>query len=172
MAKTTDLAEVETTSAGDVVVAPTGATSAQLRYAIANNLRLWVDEDAGTEEGFLLRTLDITGGEDAILSPSTLTKAEDLLNIPFKITDYQGMRNSDFEDSKFGVYAIVVVTDRDGQQFSTGLGSNDALLKVVMLHEAGAIPQKGWSMLETAKKPTKRGFYPVNLVKADDPTSF
>jgi hypothetical protein len=169
MSKSTDLAEV--VNANGVVVASAGATSQQIRYALANGYKLWVESEGGTEEDFLLRTLE-ANGEDEILGGTGLTKAEDLLGVPFKITGYQGMRNSDFDESKLGVYAVVTVTDRDGAVYTTALGSSDAIVKVVKLHEAGAIPQKGWSMLEKSSKPTARGFYPVNLVKADDPTTF
>jgi hypothetical protein len=171
MAKTTDLAPVEINASG-VVVASAGATSEQIRYALANDLKLWVASEGGTEEDFLLRTLDATGGEDEILGGTGLTKAEDLLGIPFKITGYSGMHNSDYEESRLGVYVVVTVADRDGVTYTTALGSNDAIVKVVKLAEAGAIPQKGWSMLEKSAKPTARGFHPVNLVRADDPTTF
>ena len=166
--KTTDVAEV---TANGVAVPSSGATSDQIRYALTNDLKLWVDTEGGTEEDFLLRTLNVDGGEDAILGGTGLTKAEDLIGVPFRIVNYDGMRNSTFDESRLGVYAVVTVADKDGTLYTTALGSADAICKVVKLHEGGHIPSS-WAMLEKSTKATARGFYPVNLVKADDPTTF
>lgn len=166
----TDIVPTGTVEGTSLVVPSTGATTADLIYAIKNNLSLFVEE-GGTAEGFLLRTLEAEPTEAAIIGNTDTTKSEEILDVPFKITAYRGMRNSDFE-SRLGVYAIVDVVDKDGSLFVTSIGSEDAVCKIVRFHESGLIPTAGWYMLSRSTKATKAGFYPINLVAAPDPTAF
>jgi hypothetical protein len=156
-----------------VVVPASGATSQELIAAIKGGYKVRVDDAGGSEEAFLLRTLtaDFTD-EQTLLDGVKLTPLEQLLNVPLRITAYRGMRNSDFEESGLGVYVIVEVADSKGIAYTTSIGSSDGICKVVRLAEAGAIPQKQWTLFERAAKATKAGFHPINMRSAPDPTSF
>jgi hypothetical protein len=107
-----------------------------------------------------------------ILGKNELDKLPNLFNVPLKITAYKGMRNSDpkyRENSRLGVFVIIEVTDTDGTTYDVSVG-NSELAKVVKLNEAGAIPQKTWSMFVPST--TKSGQETYNLVSCPDPTAF
>lgn len=160
-------------SSGDLVVSNAGATVEQIKYAVKNGLRLYVeDTETATEEDFLLRQLDKDLTEDSIAGDSSLTKLEDLLGVVIKVTSYQGMRNSTFDGSKLGVFSIFEVTDRDGQVFTTSAGSSDIVIKMAQFQEAKAIPTKYWYVFEKSEKATAAGFYPINMKRVPDPEAF
>jgi hypothetical protein len=181
MAKTTEveLAPVRgvvSATKTELVVPASGATSTDLLYAIRNGLKLWVDQSEGSEADFLERTLtgDATS-EESIVGGVGLTKLEDLLGIPLRITGYHGMRNvapQYLENSLLGVYVIIELTDRDGQVHTTSVGSADAVGKIVKLDEANKIPQGGAVIFERSEKPTKSGFHPINMRWLPDLVAF
>ena len=155
----------------ELVVAPMGVTMNDLRYAIANGLRLHVEAEAITEEDFLLQQLDKGTDESSILEEG-LTTVDSILGVPVKITAFRGLRNSDFQDSKLGVYVVIDVTDKDGVTYTVGAGATDVVVKVIQLFCAGSIPTKGWTIFEQAKKATPQGYFPVNLRATADPSGF
>jgi hypothetical protein len=167
-----DEIEVTPPTPTDLVVPQSGASTADIRYALNNGIRLYVNESEGTEEEFLLRQLDRGGDESSILGETALTKLEDLLGSVVKVTAYHGMRNSTFEGSRLGVFVIFELTDRDGTTYTTSAGSADIVLKVTQLREADAIPTKGWVVFERSEKATKNGYYPINMKAASDPNAF
>ena len=168
----TDLAPTGTVKGTDLVVPSSGSSVADLKYAIANGLRLFVDEEGMDEDTFLLRQLDKSGDEAAILAEGALTPLEAILNVPVRLVEYHGMRNSSYQESKLGVFVVIDVADADGTTYTIAGGSADVIVKVVQLAEAGSIPSKGWIVFEKATKPTAAGFYPVNMKAAQDPTGF
>lgn len=168
----TDLVPSGTVRGTDLVVPSSGGSVADLKYALANGLRLFVDEEGMDEDAFLLRQLDKGTDEATILGDNALTAVDSILNVPVRITAYHGMRNSSFQESKLGVFVVIDVTDADGTTYTVAGGSADVVTKVVQLAEVGAIPQKGWSVFEKSAKPTTAGFYPINLKAAADPTGF
>jgi hypothetical protein len=138
---------------------PSGALIAQ---AISLGEKLYVDTDSEESGPSIIPALianaqkpeDLFGGSD-------LEKVENHYGETLRVLGINGVNNSDFKDG-LGIYLVLTVATTDGETFALGVGSADAVAKLCALNDMDAFPYDVAFVL--SEKPTKRGFYPVNMV--------
>lgn len=125
----------------------------------------------GDDEGVnvLASTLSgVTSREEllAATSASELDKVTDHLDEDLVLLGIDGIRNSDYtEEGGLGVYYVVSATGRGGSRLKLAVGQADPFAKITVCHEVGGFP---WRVRFTrSTKPTRRGFYPVNLINRE-----
>ena len=128
--------------------------------ALTNRQKLYFDGDV-SGDSYLADTINNAESGDDLFAASELDAVEDHLDETLTIRSIVGVRNSDFEGG-LGVYLIVEAVTLDGEALRLAVGQSDPLAKIVKLHELEQLP---WPVaFERSKKPTKSGFYPINLL--------
>jgi hypothetical protein len=128
--------------------------------ALNDHTKLFFDGDT-SGDSFLASVIDGAQSADDLFAESELDAVENHLGETLTIQSVDGVRNSDFEGG-LGVYLIVTATTLDGELLRLAVGQGDPLAKIVKLHELDALPYP--VAFERSEKPTKRGFYPINLL--------
>lgn len=135
-------------------------TRAQVIDAIASGSKLYFDGDENANS-ILPGILATAENPLDVFAAGELEKVEDHYGEILTILSVDAVRNSDFEGG-LGIYLVVSAATIEGEVIRLGVGSTDAIGKLVALHEMGAFP---WQVsFERSQKATKAGFYPVNLV--------
>ena len=150
--------------AGDVVVASYSVddipTKAQVIEALASGSKLYF---AGDENATSILPGILANAENPLdlFAAGELDAVKNHLGEELTILSVDGVRNSDFEEG-LGIYLIVTAATPDGEEIRLAVGSTDGVAKLAALHEMGAFPWK--VAFEQSTKPTKNGFFPINLV--------
>jgi len=136
-------------------------TSDQVRMAVQTGAKLYIPTPA-TEVDIVNRVSSATRAED-VFGGNELTKVKEILGSSLKVLEIESMRPSEFANSGgLGAYLVIRAADVDGNILSVAIGSVDGIIKLLKLHELGALPR--WVAFEYASKPTKAGNYPINLI--------
>ena len=136
-------------------------TRAQVVDAIASGSKLYFDGDESGASTILPGILSSADSPLDVFATGELEKVEDHYGEILTVLSIDGVRNSDFEGG-LGIYLVVSAATIEGEVIRLGVGSTDAVGKLVTLNELGAFPWK--VSFERATKATKAGFFPVNLV--------
>lgn len=101
---------------------------------------------------------------DDILGETELLKARDILRKPFWLDGFD-VRNSDFQDGS-GVYMLMSIRlfDDTENRVQVTCGSTNVIAQCVRLQQLDALPAP--VCFVEASKPTKSGYYPLWLRKA------
>ena len=137
-------------------------TVADIAAAVKGRYKLFYD---GPEDGGSILANAITSATSGadLFAASELEKVNDHLGETLVIQSLDAVRNSDFEEAGgLGIYLIVTATDVDGVLMRLGVGSADAVGKIVALAELDSLP---WAVaFERSTKATRAGYFPINLV--------
>ena len=136
-------------------------TRSQVIDAIASGSKLYFDGDESGTNTILPGILSAAESPLDVFAGGELEKVEDHYGEILTVLSIDGVRNSDFEGG-LGIYLIVSAATIEGEVIRLGVGSTDAIGKLVALNDLGAFPWK--ISFERSTKATKAGFFPVNLV--------
>jgi hypothetical protein len=136
-------------------------TSDQVRFAVGSGAKLFIETPA-SEIDIVNRVTNASRAED-VFGGSELTSTKEILGTPIKVLEIESIRPSEFRDSGgLGAYLVVRACDPDGQILSVAVGSVDGIIKLLRLHELGALPR--WVAFDKSTRPTKSGHWPINLI--------
>jgi hypothetical protein len=136
-------------------------TLAQFTEAVQEGVKL-VYEGSEQTDNFLADTLtSATSTADLFGGASELLKVEEVLGTVLTLTGIDAVRNSDFEDG-MGIYLIVSAVDPEGEAVKLAVGNKSGIGVILGIHENDDFPWK--VSFERSSKPTKRGFFPINIV--------
>lgn len=139
----------------------------------SNSMRLF-------EEAAASMVADDPSADDMLVDILTATTVDDILGgnaihlqdiigTPFTINKAT-LRESDY-DAGLPAFVVLNVTFDGGNNGVVTTGASTVVAQVIRMHQIGVFPQRVNSYKTT--KPTKAGYYPVQLVKADPlPESF
>jgi hypothetical protein len=145
------------------VVPEGGAMNFVLNY-LANKAQSTEDEDAVIAEAIATRILN-ADSLDEVLDPLGTLKSDDLLNKPLMVYGFRVL-HSDIDDG-YPYYALLDVQAGGGEPHKVvSIGGTTVLIQLVKLDLEEAWPQA--MAITKAAKPTRRGFYPLQLVRPQD----
>ena len=136
-------------------------SKSQVIDAIASGSKLFFEGDESGASTILPGILSAADNPLDVFAGGELEKVEDHYGEILTVLSIDGVRNSDFEGG-LGIYLVVSAATIEGEVIRMGVGSTDAIGKLVTLNDLGAFPWK--VSFERATKATKAGFFPVNLV--------
>ena len=164
---TTEIATIHT---GDLVVSSFPKAD-EVGQALRSGARLTVEATEGEAGlGRSLSALEATSVDEVF--GSELTSPKTILGTPLTLIRFDGLRNSDYDDSTLGVWAIFTATTPDGESLTIGTGATDPVVKLVKLHELGAFDGKTVVAFEESKKATANGYHPLNLIRINTVAGF
>jgi hypothetical protein len=145
----------------DIVVSSI-PTIEQVTQALEEKVHFFVEEDeeyAG--ESMLLSKLKNARNADDLAKESDLLAVRDVLGTVLCVQTVDAIRNSDFKESTFGVYLVVTAVDEHGELVKLAVGAAEPFSYMVAWNEWGDLPR--WVRFDQSEKPTKGGFYPINV---------
>lgn len=153
------MSEIANVASGEIVLSGTTfPTATQVANALATGTKFFVDSETGGGSELAARVANAETAAD-VFGESELTNMTDVLGTTFKM-DVVGIRGSEFEG--LGFFLIVECVDGNGEVKTVAVGATDPITKLLKLKELGALPRS--LAFEKSTKPTKSGYYPVNLV--------
>lgn len=108
------------------------------------------------------------GSAAELLGEQTSIAGKDYLNKPFSIVSAQWLASDHDEPGSLPIYALMRVTDYDGNLVVLNCGARNVVEKVAVMESRGWFGDS-WVKLVKADRPTAAGFYPLDLVAAPAP---
>ena len=119
-------------------------------------------EDASGED-MMLGVLTATNIDEILGSGDDVIHLQDIIGKPFTIIKGT-LRESDYAEG-LPAYLVMDVKFDDDTTGVVTTGAATVLSQVIRMNELGFLPYRVSSV--QASKPTKKGFYPISLCKAD-----
>jgi hypothetical protein len=107
------------------------------------------------------------GSVDELLGAQTSTAGKDYLNKPFAIVSVDWLASDHDEAGSLPIYALMRVTNYDGEMVVLNCGARNIVEKVAIMAERGWFGT--WCKITKADRATEAGFYPLDLVSAPGP---
>jgi hypothetical protein len=152
--------EVAVPQSGDIVVKGIASASVALD-ALSSGARLFVDDDDTSQADMLRRVLSANTNEEIFAGLPGLDNVTSHLGESLTITKVTGLRNSDYPEAVLGVFLIVEAVGVEGDVFALAIGSADGIVKFLQANDKGTFPMV--VKFSQSTRPTKNGFYPVNV---------
>jgi len=122
-----------------------------------------------TSDDMMVDILTATTVDDILGGSNNAIHLQDIVGTPFTI-DKATLRESDY-DAGLPAFVVLHVTFDDGTKGVVTTGATTVVSQCIRMHQLNAFPQRVNSFKPS--KPTKAGYYPIQLVKAEPlPESF
>lgn len=108
----------------------------------------------------ILRSADV----DEVLEGASATHAEDMLGVPFALTDVRFNRSS-FDGAGPAFYALLTGADAQGEKVTITCGARNVIAQAWKLKDMGALPVL--VEIQQSERPTAAGYKPMWLAKPE-----
>jgi len=113
-------------------------------------------------------TARLLGADSAeeLFGETKVLHARDYLNKGFELRSVE-FRASDIEGEGFPFYAVLQITDDNGEVHAMTCGAKSVLTKAAIAAQKGFLPT--WVKIVKSEKPTEAGYFPLDMVAASSP---
>lgn len=123
----------------------------------------FVEDPDAVAARILRRTLD-ANSPDALFGEPEVWHAEDHLGQPLQFVEVAWLPSDRAEQGGSPIYGAFNVADTNGETHVLTCGARSVVLKLAKADVEGWLPL--WLRIVRADKPTKGGFYPLDVVSA------